>query len=135
MKNIEVAKTDVPISFEWNWIKCSEQMPPKDAKFLFHYHYGIGLGNWGNHYKIINGNSERVFDGYCLILWPSEINQGQSPFQWTEKDMLEMEVSWMPLPEPPDEDREEADRIIREEHKKMVDGMTEQLYKEFPKPE
>jgi hypothetical protein len=86
------------------WIKCSERLPPKNRKFLFHYHYGIGLAQWEQSYEIINGNSERQDKKYLLILWPSEINDGSSEvFQWDNKTMVDMKVSWMPLPEPPND--------------------------------
>lgn len=81
------------------WTKCSDQMPPKDEKFLFSYHYGIGLGQWGLHYKIIHGDSERFPEGYVLILHPVEINGGDSPFQWDEEYMIKMKVEWMLLPD------------------------------------
>lgn len=87
-----------------NWIKCSDRMPPKTGKFLFHYWAGIGIGNYGHTYKIINGSSERSNDKYILVLWPSEISAGFTcPYEWEEKDMIEMEVSWMPLPDGPHE--------------------------------
>lgn len=84
-----------------NWIKCSNRLPPKDCKFLFSYSYGIGLGNWSHAYQVIQGNSERIDEKYILVLWPSEINDGDSCFQWDEKKLIEMDVSWMPLPKPP----------------------------------
>jgi hypothetical protein len=84
------------------WFKCSEQLPPKEEKFLFHYYFGIGLGNWGQSYITINGNSERRDERYILVLWPSEVLDGLSNiFEWTEKTMVEMEVSWMHLPKYP----------------------------------
>ncbi len=76
-------------------------MPPKKGKFLFNYYYGTGLGNWDQAYEIINGNSERIDEQYILVLWPSEVNSGISCFQWDEKKMIEMDVSWATLPEPP----------------------------------
>ena len=86
------------------WVKCSDQMPPKDKKFIFNYCYGIGLGQWGKCYKTRNGNSERTYDAYIFILHPSEIIDGNPPFFFTEEYMIEMEVKWMPLPHPPKED-------------------------------
>ena len=84
------------------WVKCAKKMPPKDQKFLFHYFYGTGIGEWGQCYSIINGNSERTHEAYILVLWPSEINDGNSPFIWDENYMNEMEVFWMLLPDPPE---------------------------------
>ncbi len=83
------------------WISVKHLLPPKKTKFLFSYHYGIGLGEWGQCYTIINGNSERTHEAYILILWPSEILNGENPLQFDEKKMIEMEISWMPLPEGP----------------------------------
>ncbi len=80
------------------WIKASDMMPPKDCKFLFSYYYGIGLGEWGQAYTIINGNSERTHESYILILHPSEINDGELPFVWKEDKIIEMQVKWMNLP-------------------------------------
>lgn len=85
------------------WIKCSDKMPPKLDKFLFHYWCGIGIGSWGKCYTIINGNSERTHESYILILWPCDILGGEDPYCWDENYMIEMEVQWMPLPKPPEE--------------------------------
>lgn len=93
----------------WNlgdnqWIKCSDILPPKKGKFLFHYHCGIGLGSWGQAYTLINGNSERTHKIYFLVLWPMDISENSDePMRWNEEKMIEMEVSWMPLPEGPKE--------------------------------
>lgn len=81
------------------WIDCKSEFPPKKGKFLFKYHYGIGLGEWGQCYTIFNGNSERTHEAYILILWPTEILDGREPFQWKEDYMIDMEVFWMPLPD------------------------------------
>jgi hypothetical protein len=84
------------------WIKCSTKMPPKQEKFLFHYDFGTGLGDWGQTYEIINGNSERRDERYILILWPSEVlESSMNIFEWNEEKMIEMEVYWQPLPIPP----------------------------------
>jgi hypothetical protein len=86
------------------WIKCSDQLAPKDKKFLFSYHCGIGLGCWGQAYTTINGNSERTYHSYFLVLTPMDISENDGePFIWGEKKMIEMEVSWMPLPDKPDQ--------------------------------
>lgn len=89
--------------FNMEWIKCSDQPAPKVGKFLYSYHCGIGLGEWGQCYTINNGNSERSHKEYILILWPSEILDGNDPYTWNEEKMVEMDVSWMPLPESPKE--------------------------------
>lgn len=86
-----------------NWIKCKNALPPKDCKFLFAYYFGIGLGVWAQCYKTVNGNSERTHEAYILILHPSDILNGDDPFCWDEKYMIEMDVSWMPLPKPPED--------------------------------
>jgi len=83
------------------WISCKDNLPPKDKKFLFSYHYGIGIGQWGQCYTVINGNSERTHEAFILILHPLEILDGSEPFQWNESYMKEMNVSWMPLPKEP----------------------------------
>jgi hypothetical protein len=80
------------------WISVKDKPAPKEGKFLFKYYYGIGLGEWAQCYTIFNGNSERTHQAYILILWPSEILDGKDPFEWNEEYMIEMEVSWMPLP-------------------------------------
>ena len=82
-----------------DWISVEDEAAPKKGKFLFSYHYGIGLGQWGQCFTTINGNSERTHEAYILILWPSEILEGEKPFEWDEEFMKEMEVSWMPLPD------------------------------------
>jgi Protein of unknown function (DUF551) len=86
------------------WIKCSDRLPPKDTKFLYSYHCGIGLGQWGECYTVIRGNSERTHHAYILILHPCEILDGNDPWSCDEKTMIEMEMSWMPLPEVPNVD-------------------------------
>lgn len=87
------------------WIKCSEKMPPKDKKFLFSYFAGIGIAKWGTTFKIINGNSERTEEKYILVLEPDfMVGNIDEPFEWNEKYMIEMDVSWMPLPSPPTEE-------------------------------
>ena len=83
------------------WISVKDKPAPREGKFLFSYYYGIGLGKWGQCYTTRNSNSERTHEAYILVLWPSQILDGQSPFQWTEEIMIEMEVYWMPLPNPP----------------------------------
>ena len=85
------------------WIKCSDRLPPKLGKFIYNYYYGIGLGEWGQCYTIINGNSERTHEAYILILWPHEILDGLFPYEWNDERMIEMEVNWMPLPDAPNE--------------------------------
>ena len=85
------------------WISVKDKLPPKDSKFLFSYFYGIGLGQYGQCYEILNGNSERTHNGYILILWPTEILDGSSPMTFEEDQMIEMEMHWMPLPYRPDQ--------------------------------
>jgi hypothetical protein len=77
------------------WISVKTCLPPKNGKFLFRYHYGVGLGNWGRCYKIINGNSEYDQEKYILILWPSEIVAGERPFEWDEEYLTKMDIEWM----------------------------------------
>ena len=90
------------------WIKCSVLNPPKDKKFIFSYFAGIGIGEWGQCFKIINGNSERSHFSYILILDPFLIvGDQESPFEWNEEYMKIMEVSWMHLPSPPLQDNKE----------------------------
>jgi Protein of unknown function (DUF551) len=88
--------------FKNKWISVKDQMPPKDKKFIFSYHYGEGLGQWGQCYTTINGNSERTHESYILVLHPSEISDGNDPFKWDEEYMIYMEVKWMQLPKPPE---------------------------------
>lgn len=86
------------------WTSVKEQPAPKEGKFLFSYHCGVGLASWAQAYTIINGNSERTHECYFLVLWPQDISENDGePFQWTEEKMIEMDVSWRPLPEPPEE--------------------------------
>lgn len=86
------------------WISVKEIPAPKKGKFLFSYHHGIGLGAWGQAYTNFNGNYESTHQLYFLVLWPMNISEDSGePFQWNEKKMIEMQVSWMPLPEPPKE--------------------------------
>lgn len=99
-----VNSTEIPIKKGHSgWVSCKDELPPKKGKFLFSYHCGIGLGCWDQCYTIINGNSERTHKAYILILWPSEILDGNDPFCFDEEKMKEMEMFWMPLPEPPKE--------------------------------
>ena len=86
------------ISVRPKWVDCKDEMPPKDKKFIFSYHCGEGLGQHGQCYTIINGNSERTHHAYILILWPSEILDGNDPMQFDDEKMIEMEIKWMPLP-------------------------------------
>ena len=86
------------------WISVKQEMPPKDKKFLFSYHCGEGLGEWGQCYTVFNGNSERTHEAYILILWPSAILDGNEPFCWSEEKLIEMDVKWMLLPKPPRND-------------------------------
>jgi len=90
------------------WISCKDSLAPKKGKFLFHYCYGIGLGNWDRIYHFQNGGHSFLSDEckYILVLWPSELKEGceNFPMQWNENKMIEMEVSWMPLPKPPVKD-------------------------------
>jgi hypothetical protein len=84
------------------WISVKIKTAPKDSKFLFSYHCGIGLGAWGQAYTNINGNSERTHSLYFLVLCPMDISENNGePFQWNEDKMIEMEVYWMPLPKSP----------------------------------
>lgn len=83
---------------ENHWINAQDTLPTKRRKFLFSYHSGTGLGQWGQCYTIINGNSERTHEAYILILDPQSILDGEEPFQWNDKKILEMEVSWMEIP-------------------------------------
>ena len=89
------------------WIKCSEKLPPKQEKFLFHYYYGIGLGSWGTKYTYFDGDSwdqgEKI---YLLILWPQEARDSKGDiYEWDENYMIEMGVSWMPLPKSPQNEK------------------------------
>lgn len=84
------------------WISCKNQSAPKNGKFLFHYHQGIGLGEWSSTYEHSNGDSWLTnVQKYLLIIWPSDILHGDSPFEWDEGFMIDMDVKWMPLPNPP----------------------------------
>lgn len=84
------------------WISVKNKEAPKTRKFLFYYHCGIGLGNWGQAYTCINGNSERTHKSYFLVLWPMDISENDGePMQWDEKKMIEMEMYWMEIPKPP----------------------------------
>ena len=85
------------------WISTKHKLPPKEGKFLFSYYYGIGLGEYGQCYTTINGNSERTHKCYILILWPSEIEEGREPYKWDEEKVKEMDLYWMPLPQSPKE--------------------------------
>jgi hypothetical protein len=80
--------------YEFLWFDCKETPAPKEGKFLFHYDHGIGLGQWGQCYTTINGNSERTHEAYILILHPSEILDGSEPYCWSHEKMIEMGVSW-----------------------------------------
>ena len=84
------------------WIKCSEQMAPKDEKFLFCYHSGIGFGQFGQCYTTINGNSERTHTAYILCLSTQDILDGEDLFEWDKNKVIEMDVYWMPLPSIPE---------------------------------
>jgi len=109
------------------WIKIEDQSPPKDKVFLFSYFYGIGLACWGQCFTTINGNSERTHEAYILILNPDLMvgNQGE-PMEWDEECMKTMEVSWMPLPNPPEEENE-YDKILQnvldEGNKRMCESI------------
>ena len=81
-----------------NWNSVKSIPAPKNEKFLFSYDYGIGLGQWGQCYTVINGNSERTHEAYILILHPSEILDGAEPFCWDHERMVSMDVYWLPLP-------------------------------------
>lgn len=83
------------------WISVKNKAAAKNGKFLFNYHCGTGIGEWGQAYTITNGNSERSHAAYILVLDPISINDGNEPFQWTEEYMIHMDVLWMPLPPPP----------------------------------
>ena len=86
------------------WIKCTDEMPPKDRKFLFYYHCGMGLGAYGQGYTNILGNSERTHKIYFLVLWPMDISENDGePFQWNEEKLIEMKVLWRGLPDPPED--------------------------------
>lgn len=80
------------------WISVKNQPAPKEGKFLFSYHCGVGLGAWGQAYTTIQGNSERTHKLYFLVLWPMDISDDGEPFQWDESKMIEMDVYWMNLP-------------------------------------
>jgi hypothetical protein len=86
-------------SMEKEWIDCKTQMPPKNRKFLFSYYYGIGLGEWGQCYTTINGNSERTHEAYILVLSPAALLNPEEPFTWDESYMIYMEVKWKFLTE------------------------------------
>ncbi len=88
-----------------DWISVKDEEAPKQEKFLFSYHYGVGLGSWGQAYTTINGNSERTHEVYFLVLCPMDISENDGePMQWTEEKMVEMDVKWMPLPHAPKEE-------------------------------
>lgn len=80
------------------WIHVTKELPPKDRKFLYLYAFGIAFGQWGQMYAIKNGNSERIQEGYIIILHPVEINDGNSPLQWDENYMKDMGGFWTELP-------------------------------------
>ena len=85
------------------WIDVNDLLPPKNIKFLFNYYCGTGIGEWGQCFTVTNGNSERTHKCYILILNPSLlVGNQEEPFEWDEKKMIEMEVSWMHLPKPPE---------------------------------
>lgn len=90
------------------WIKATDQMPPKESKFLFHYYFGIGIGDWSRIYHFQDGGHSYLSDEYryCLVLWASEHKKGmeEKAMQWDEEKLIEMKISWMPLPKPPEED-------------------------------
>ena len=81
------------------WIDCKSQLPPKEGKFLYSYFYGVGLGEWGKRYAFVYGKSRPTSDSYILVLWPSEIENGDTPIHLNEQEMIEMEMFWMPIPE------------------------------------
>jgi len=83
------------------WVKCRHREAPKDRKFLFYYHCGMGLGAWSQGYTTSNGNSERTHHCYFLVLYPCDESENDTPFQWSETYMVEMDVSWRELPSPP----------------------------------
>jgi len=92
------------------WISVDDCPAPKEGKFLFHYHCGIGLGNWSRVYHFQKGGHSYLSDEckYCLILWASEHAPGteKDAMEWDENQMIEMEVKWMPLPDAPKETNE-----------------------------
>lgn len=81
------------------WISCKDELPPIDEKFLFHYHCGTGIGEWAYTYPVIEGHSIATDPKYLLILWPSEIVAGESPLEFDDRKMIEMDIYWMPLPQ------------------------------------
>ena len=83
------------------WIDVKDRLPPKEGKFLFYYYYGMGIGQWGQSYEIIMGNSERDNEKYILVLHPTEINDGGEAYQWDGDKLIEMDIYWRPLPEAP----------------------------------
>ncbi len=88
------------------WISVKDRLPPKEEKFLFHYEYGTGLGNWDVKYKDINNNSEYVGECYHLVLWASEVNSNSRcshVMEFNEETMIQLDFFWMPLPNPPKE--------------------------------
>ncbi len=83
------------------WVSVKKQPAPKEGKFLFSYHCGVGLASWGQAYTTINGNSERTHELYFLVLCPMDITENEcEPMQWNEEKMVEMDVYWMPVPLP-----------------------------------
>jgi len=85
------------------WIRCSEEQPPKNRAFIFQYFGGIGVGHWGQCFTTIIGNSERTHEAYILYnTCESYDGNGLKEYTWQEDYMIEMEVNWMPLPIPPD---------------------------------
>lgn len=107
------------------WISVKDKAAPKTGKFLFYYHCGIGLGCWTQAYTTINGNSERTHKCYFLVLWPCDISENDGePMQWSDDKMIEMDMYWMPLPNPPIQyfsiSGVITDKEIEEEMKKML---------------
>jgi len=85
------------------WISVKDKSPPKEDKFLFHYHFGTGLGNYGRRYRDINGNSEYLGECYHLVLWPEEVNSNnryKEVMDLDEEQMKDLEMLWAPLPSP-----------------------------------
>lgn len=79
------------------WTSVKDKMAPKNSKFLFKYRFGIGLGEWGQCYEDVNGNSELGKKAYILILWPSEIVAGEQPLEVNEEEMIDLEMEWKAL--------------------------------------
>jgi hypothetical protein len=100
-KYIELNKSCVN---PYQWINVKDQCAPKKGKFFFHYFGGMGLAEWGTRYEDRNNNSEYAGECYHLVLSPSQVNGNSridEVMEFDDNKMIEMEMKWMLLPEPP----------------------------------